>query len=168
MCKFYRTSALAAALVLATAVGTYAKPTTINKITLDVPDGFEMSKSSRGVEVKTPDEEVLTWFEVYKGSEGEALEAEHEKYWNDNDVAANGDPEVATAKSDDNIDVQTRFFEKATWKGKPTVLRYVRIGPMGPDQNYVLMTVWASPEGINAHGNDVVHMINTLSTNMKR
>ena len=161
MRQLFRTAALTSALLLAVSAGAHAKPTTINKITVDVPDGFEMSKSSRGVEVKTPDDEVLTWFEVYKGSDSEVVEAEHVKYWDDNKVASHGDPDVKNTKMD-GIDLQTRFYPNATWNGKPTILRYVRIGPVGPDAKYVMMTVWASPEGINAHGKDVEHMLGTL------
>ena len=55
------------------------------------------------------------------------------------------------------------FFPNATWQGKPTILRYVKLGPVGPSGAMVLMTVWASPEGINAHGKEVEHMLDTLN-----
>jgi hypothetical protein len=153
--------AVAAALFLSMPAAGYAKSTTIGDITLDVPDAFEASASARGVELKTPDEEVYTWFETYKGSEGDTLQAEHGKYWKENDVVLN-DPEM-TDKTSGDIHVATMFYPHATWQGKPTVLRYVKIGPVAASGTMVLMTVWASPNGINTHGKEVEHMLNTLN-----
>jgi len=125
--------AIAAVLFLSMSVAGYAKSKTIGDITLDVPDAFEASASARGVELKTPDEEVYTWFETYKGSEGDTLQAEHAKYWKENDVVLN-DPEMTDKKSGD-IHVATMFFPHATWQGKPTVLRYVKIGPVAAQRD---------------------------------
>jgi hypothetical protein len=161
MLQLTRKLAIAAALLLSMSAAGYAKSTTIGDITLDVPDAFKASESSRGVELKTPDEEVFTWFEVYKGSEGDTLQAEHEKYWKDNEVVPN-DPQMTDRKAG-NISVATMFYPHATWQGKPTVLRYVKIGPVAASGTMVLMTVWASPEGINAHGKEVEHMLDTLN-----
>jgi hypothetical protein len=160
MLHLTRKLAIAAALLLSMSAAGYAKSTTIGAITLDVPDAFVASASSRGVEAKTPDDEVFTWLEVYKGSEGDTLQAEHEKYWKENDVVPK-DPQITNRKFG-NISVSTMFFPNATWQGKPTVLRYVRIGPVAASGTMVLMTVWASPKGINAHGKEVEHMLDTL------
>jgi hypothetical protein len=154
-------SAIAAVLLLSMSAAANAKSKTIGDITLDVPDTFEASASARGVELKTPDEEVYTWFETYKGSESDALQAEHGKYWKENNVVLN-DPEMTDKKSGD-IHVATMFYPRATWQGKPTVLRYVKIGPVAASGTMVLMTVWASPNGINTHGKEVEHMLNTLN-----
>lgn len=159
MLHLARKLTVAVALLLA-APAAFAKNTTINDITLDVPDAFSASASARGVELQTPDEEVYTWFEVYKGSEGDTLQAEHGKYWKDNDVVLN-EPKMTDKKAGD-IHVSTMFFEKATWQGKPTIVRYVKIGPVAASGTMVLMTVWASPDGINAHGKEVEHMLDTL------
>jgi hypothetical protein len=159
MLRLIRKLTIAATLLLSMSAGGYAKSTTIGDITLDVPDTFAASASSRGVELKTPDEEVFTWFEVYKGTEGDTIQAEHEKFWKENDVVTN-DPQMTNAKVGE-INVATMFFPKATWQGKPTVLRYVKLGPVGGG-TMVLMTVWASPEGINKHGKEVEHMLDTL------
>jgi hypothetical protein len=161
MLHLTRKLTIAAALLLSMSAGGYAKSTTIGDITLDVPDTFVASASSRGAELKTPDEEVFTWFEVYKGREGDTLQAEHGKYWKENDVVPN-DPQITNRKAG-NIDVSTMFYPHATWQGKPTVLRYVKIGPVAASGTMVLMTVWASPEGINAHGKEVEHMLDTLN-----
>jgi hypothetical protein len=152
---------IAAVLLLSMSVAGYAKSTTIGAITLDVPDAFQASESDRGVELKTPDEEVYTWFEVYKGSESDTLRAEHAKYWKDNDVVLN-DPQTTDRKVG-AINVSTMFFPNATWQGKPTILRYVKVGPVAASGTMVLMTVWASPEGIKAHGKEVEHMLDTLN-----
>lgn len=161
MLHFARKLTIAAALLLSMSAAGYAKSTTIGAITLDVPDAFQASESSRGVELKTPDEEVYTWFEVYKGSEGDTLQAEHAKYWKENNVVLN-DPQITNKKSG-AISVSTMFFPHATWQGKPTVLRYLKVGPVAASGTMVLMTVWASPAGINAHGKEVQHMLDTLN-----
>jgi hypothetical protein len=160
MLHLTRKLTVAAALLLSMSAAGYAKSTTIGDITLDVPDAFAASESSRGIKLKTPDEEVFTWFEVYKGSDGDTLQAEHEKYWKENDVVPK-DPQITNRKFGDT-NVSTMFFPHATWQGKPTVLRYVRIGPVAASGTMVLMTVWASPGGINAHGKEVEHMLDTL------
>ncbi len=161
MLDFTRKLALAAGLLLSMSAAAYAKSKTIGDITFDLPDAFEASASAHGVEAKTPDDEVYTWFETYKGAEGDAIKAEHEKYWKENDVVLN-EPQMTDKKSGE-ISVGTMFFPKATWQGKPTVLRYVKIGPVAASGTMVLMTVWASPEGINAHGKEVEHMLDTLN-----
>jgi hypothetical protein len=160
MLHLIRKLTIAAALLLSMSAAGYAKSTTIGDITLDVPDAFEASASSRGIELKTPDEEVFTWFEVYKGSAGDTIQAEHEKYWKENDVVPN-DPQMTNTKVGE-INVSTMFFPNATWQGKPTVLRYLRLGPVAASGTMVLMTVWASPEGIKEHGKEVEHMLDTL------
>ena len=161
MLHLTRKLTIAAALLLSMSAAGYAKSTTIGAITLDVPDAFQASESARGVELKTPDEAVYTWFEVYKGSEGDTLQAEHGKYWKDNDVVLN-DPQLTDRKSG-NISVSTMFYNHATWQGNPTIVRYVKVGPVAASGTMVLMTVWASPEGINAHGKEVEHMLDTLN-----
>lgn len=161
MLHLTRKLAIAAALLVSMSAAGYAKSTTIGAITLDVPDAFQASESAHGIELKTPDEEVYTWFEVYKGGEGDTLRAEHEKYWKESDVVLN-DPQT-TDKKAGAISVSTMFFPHATWKGKPTVVRYLKVGPVAASQTMVLMTVWASPEGINAHGKEVQHMLDTLN-----
>jgi hypothetical protein len=161
MLHLTRKLTIAAALLLSMSAAGYTKSTTIGDITLDVPDAFKASTSSRGVELKTPDEEVFTWFEVYKGSEGDTLQAEHAKYWKENDIVPN-DPQITNKKAGD-INVSTMFFPNATWQGKPTILRYVKVGPVAASGTMVLMTVWASPQGIEAHGKEVEHMLDTLN-----
>jgi hypothetical protein len=151
---------IAVALLLSMSAAGYAKSTTIGDITLDVPDAFKASASSRGVELKTPDEEVLAWFEVYKGSDGDMVQAEHAKYWKENDIVLN-DPQITNGKAGD-VDISTMFFPNATWHGKPTIVRYVKLGPVAASGAMVLMTVWASPEGIKAHGKEVEDMLGTL------
>ncbi|MEW6437554.1 MAG: hypothetical protein AB1508_10370 [Pseudomonadota bacterium] len=161
MLHLIRKLTIATVLLFSMSAAGYAKSTTIGAITLDVPDAFQASESDRGVELKTPDEEVYTWLEVYKGSENDTLRAEHEKYWKDNDVVLN-DPQTTDRKVGD-INVSTMFFPNATWQGKPTILRYVKVGPVAASGTMVLMTVWASPEGIKAHGKEVEHMLDTLN-----
>ena len=140
-----------------------AKPVTINNISLDLPSSFTASDYDRGIETKTPDEEVFVWFETYKGSEADTLVAEHDKYWQENKVVPNEPNEKNTPADAGHAAVQTFDYKDATWKGKPTVLRYLRIGPIGAENSMVLVTVWASPEGINQHSKAVEGMLDSMS-----
>ena len=62
MLHLARKLTIAAALLLSMSAAGYAKSTTIGDFTLDVPDAFKASASAHGVELKTADEEVFTWF----------------------------------------------------------------------------------------------------------
>lgn len=72
----------ALAILLAVAPTTvHAAKTTVNDITLDVPAGYKVSSSKRGVLVKTPDGEVDVWVETFLGAETKKLLSEHASYW---------------------------------------------------------------------------------------
>ena len=158
--------ALAAAFLFALALPASAKPVTINDITIDLPASFRASDYSRGIETKTPDDEVYVWFETYLKGEADTLIAEHGKYWKENDVAF---PSAATERKikSGDIDIKSLDFKDATWKGKQTVVRYLEMGPLGAKAEMVLVTVWASPEGINAHGKDVEAMIDSMNVKIR-
>lgn len=55
-------------------------------VTVEVPEGFTASDTDRGVDIKTPDDEFIVWFETDKPSEQSALIDEHDTYWKDQNV----------------------------------------------------------------------------------
>ena len=144
-----------------------AKNVTINNITVDVPSSFQASEYKRGMEVKTDDDEVFVWFETSSGSETQGLVDEHNAYWKENDVALS-DPVEETSTQTSGTQQKTLDFKSATWKGKPTVVRYVFIGPMGPAKSMVVYTLWASPEGFRAHGQEVMGMLQSMNARVEK
>lgn len=156
------TSRIALMLVLALPVATaHAKTTTVNDITLDVPGGYEVSSSKRGIEVKSPDGEVYVWVETFLGAESETLLAEHKRYWKEQKVVL-GNPTTTTGKSGE-ADVENTNFPDATWKGDPTVVRYSAIGPFGSQKEMLLVTYWASPSGDKEFGDTIQKMVGDIN-----
>jgi hypothetical protein len=156
---------LCGALLIAP-VQAWAKTTTINDVTVDVPAGFTVESSSRGLLAKTPDEEVYVWVETYLPDEEEAIRGEHVRYWKHHEVALNDDP--VTKDTEGTPPVHSTAFLKATWKGDPTIVRYVAVGPFGPKKEMVLITYWASPEGDKAFNDKIVKMVDTMDVNIQK
>lgn len=150
-----------AALLALPATGVQAKSTTVNDITLDVPDGYKVSSSKRGVLVKSPDGEVDVWVETFAGSDSNTLMSEHASYWQKEKVEL-GAAETTTGKSGE-ANVENTNFPKATWKGDPTVLRYSAIGPFGSQNEMLLVTYWASPTGDQQYGDSIQKMVGNIN-----
>ncbi|MDB5511267.1 MAG: hypothetical protein JWR08_750 [Enterovirga sp.] len=116
---------------------------------VDIPNNLKTSATSRGIEVRTADEEVFFWIEIYVPADYDKLVAEHEKYFKNQGVVITGTPKVSVS-DEPNAKVQATDFP-ATWNGKPTVLRYLAIDPKLSGQNQILVSYWASPEGDRTH-----------------
>lgn len=119
-------------------------------VSLDIPAAWKSGASKRGVGVRSPDEKVYFWVEVYQPNELAEVSAEHLRYFAKEDVVATGEPSVVR-KSEDGVKVEMRDFP-ATWKGKPTVLRYFAVDPGLTTGHQILISYWASPEGDEIHG----------------
>lgn len=124
------------------------------------PSGWTVTDTRRGIEVKSPDEEVFVWFEVYAPDEYATLVREHEEYFKRQGVMIRGAPRVAedTGK---NHAVKASDFP-ATWKGRPTVLRYLAYDLHLASGKQILMTYWASPEGDRAHDKTMKGIIGSM------
>ena len=116
---------------------------------VDIPNGWKTSATNRGIEVRSPDEEIFFWIEVYLPAQYDAVVKEHEKYFKGQGVAITGEPKIATS-NEDGVKIQATDFP-ATWKGDKTILRYLAIDPNLPAKNQVLLSFWASPEGEKKH-----------------
>lgn len=116
---------------------------------IDIPNGWKTSATKRGIEVRSPDEEVFFWVEVYHPADLAAVRGEHERYFAGQGVKATGEPKVSRNETG-NVKIQATAFP-ATWKGAPTVLRYLAIDPGLPAGNQILISYWASPEGDKTH-----------------
>ncbi|TDR94852.1 hypothetical protein [Enterovirga rhinocerotis] len=116
---------------------------------VDIPGDWKTSATRRGVEVRSPDEEVFFWIEVYLPADQAAVSGEHERYFAKQGVKVTGEPTISRSE-EGGVKVQATAFP-ATWKGDPTVLRYLAINPGLPSGNLVLISYWASPDGDKAH-----------------
>lgn len=129
-------------------------------ISVEVPAGFESSKITRGVQIKTPDDEVLVWFELFAPRDRDTLIKEHDAYWKKEGVTLG--PEKDSKDEADGHTIIATAFNEATWKGKPTVVRYLFIDGGFPSKELILMSMWASPEGDKAHDADISAMIKSI------
>ena len=116
---------------------------------IDIPNGWKTSATSRGIEVRSPDEEVFFWVEVYLPAQYDALVKEHETYFKGQGVVITGEANVSSS-DEGGVKIQATNLP-ATWKGKKTILRYLAIDPNLPARNQVLLSYWASPEGDKKH-----------------
>lgn len=126
---------------------------------VDFPKGWSVTEIDRGVESRSPDEEVFLWFEVYASSEFNKVLKEHDTYF-----ARQGVKVVGEAKTSSNslagVTIQATNLP-ATWKGAPTVLRYL-VFDFGKANRQMMMSVWASPEGDKKHDAAVQGIIESL------
>jgi hypothetical protein len=159
----------AAALFLAVlAMPAAAEPVAISEekpvVVVDVPAAFVSKSMERGVQLKTPDGEIYVWFETFGPDEIDALIKEHNDYWAKEGVSLGGDTD-RFEKDFGGKKVVATDYKGATWKGKPTVIRYLAIDANLPSQKCVLMSLWASPESDKAHDDEVMGMIGSLKIN---
>jgi hypothetical protein len=126
---------------------------------LDFPDSWKISDIKRGIEAKSPDAEVYVWAELVPSDEVDAVQKEHDKYFEKQNVTmAKADP-----VSKDVDGRQWAFIEpQSTWKGKPTVVKYIIINPKVTSDKIVVFTYWASPEGDKNYDKEMDGVINSL------
>lgn len=129
-------------------------------VKLDFPAGWSVTDIKRGIEVKSPDQEVFVWFEVYAPNEYSTLVREHETYFKKQGVVIRGEPRTARDEGDNHAVKATDF--PATWKGRPTVLRYLAYDFRLPSGKQILMSYWASPEGDKAHDAAMKKIISSM------
>lgn len=113
------------------------------------PDSWPSSKVARGVEVKSPDEEVYVWFELAAPGDMPAVQKEHDDYFSQQGVTITGSSE--TVKSEVNGRAWSFTELKATSADGPSIIRYVAINPNVASGKIILMTYWASIDGHKTH-----------------
>lgn len=133
--------------------------------TLDFPDSWKISKIKRGIEAKSPDQEVYVWAELVPSDEVDAVQKEHDAYFEKQKVTmAKADP---VAKDVDGR--QWAFIEpQSTWKGKPTLVRYIIINPKVASDKIIVFTYWASPEGDKNYDKEMDGLINSLRASLAK
>lgn len=133
--------------------------------TLDFPDSWKISNIKRGIEAQSPDQEVYVWAELVPSDEVDAVQKEHDAYFEKQKLTmAKADP---VAKDVDGR--QWAFIEpQSTWKGKPTLVRYIIINPKVASDKIIVFTYWASPEGDKNYDKEMDGLINSLRASLAK
>ena len=127
---------------------------------VDIPDDWEVVDTKRGFGVKSPDKEVYFWIETFTPDQRASVVEEHVRYFTRQGVQITGEPKVKT-QSDQTLSVQETDFS-ATWKEKPTVLRYLVIDLHLPSQTQILLSYWASPDGDQEHDDEMSEIVGSF------
>ena len=132
---------------------------------LDFPDSWKISSIKRGFQAISPDEEVYVWGELVPADEIETVQKEHDEYFEKQKVTmAKADPVPK------EIDGHKWAFidPEATWKGKPTVIRYIIINPNVASGKTIVFTYWASPEGAKNYDKEMDGVLNSLKASLAK
>jgi hypothetical protein len=131
-------------------------------VAITFPQDWGVSRIPRGIEVKSPDEEVFVWFETFPAAAEKRVWSEHEAYFNRQGVTISGDPTIRT-NADGGVSV--RFIEfNAKWQGAPTVLRYLVFDLNLASKTQLMMSYWASPAGDKVHAEAMKAIIESLKS----
>jgi predicted Zn-dependent protease len=130
---------------------------------LEFPDSWKISNIKRGLQAKSPDEEVYVWAELVPSDEVNTVQKEHDDYFEKQKVTmAKADP---VPKEVDGR--KWAFIEpQSTWKGKPTVVKYIIINPGVASGKIVVFTYWASPEGDKNYDKEMDGVLNSLRASL--
>jgi hypothetical protein len=138
------------ALVATPGLAKTMKVTPENPVAIvDIPDDWDVVDTKRGFGLKSPDKEVFVWIETFTPDQRASVVAEHERYFARQGVQITGEPTVST-HGEGTVSVRATNFT-ATWKGEPTVLRYLLVDLHLPSQTQILLSYWASPDGDEEH-----------------
>jgi hypothetical protein len=132
---------------------------------LDFPDSWKVSTIKRGLQAKSPDEEVYVWAELVSSDQVDTVQKEHDIYFEKQKVTVSqADP--------DGKEVDGRKWAfitpKATYNGKPTVIRYIIINPKVTSGKIIVFTYWASPEGDKNYDKEMDGVINSLRASIAK
>ncbi|WP_332694697.1 hypothetical protein [Bosea sp. (in: a-proteobacteria)] len=126
-----------------------------------VPDTWASSKIARGIEIKTPDDEIYLWFELIAPGEIEALQKEHNRYFDKEGVTITGSSE--TMKQEVNGKAWSFTELKAKSKDGDSIIRYIAINPSVLSGKIIMMTYWASLDGHKLHDAAMKKVIDSLA-----
>jgi hypothetical protein len=164
VCAFCLTLALAGGVILpsnpslAGALSiTDADPVAV----VTIPDDWASSKIARGIQIKTPDEEIYVWFELVPPGEIDALQKEHNAYFDKEGVTITGASE--TMKQEINGRAWSFTELKAKTSDGDSIIRYVAINPNVASGKIIMMTYWASLEGDKEHDAAMSQMIKSIA-----
>ncbi|MDU0341518.1 hypothetical protein [Bosea rubneri] len=126
-----------------------------------IPDAWTSSKIARGVEIKTPDDEIYLWFELVAPGEIDTVQKEHNGYFDKEGVTITGASE--TMKQEVNGKAWSFTELKAKSKDGDSIIRYIAINPNVPSGKIIMMTYWASLDGHKEHDAAMKKLIDSLA-----
>lgn len=126
-----------------------------------VPDAWTTAKVKRGVEIRTPDEEIYIWFELVAPGEIDTLQKEHNSYFEKEGVTITGASE--TMKQEVNGKAWSFTELKAKSKDGDSIIRYIAINPNLASGKIIMMTYWASPEGDKEHDAAMKALVDSIA-----
>ncbi len=133
-------------------IGAFAKVT--------IPDAWNPREIERGVEAKSPDEEVYIWVESFNDDTIQTVMAEHESYFTRQGVTVTGKTKTVEATRNG---LQIKILDvPAIWKGKRTVLQYAIVDAGLPSGRKLLLTEWASPDGEKTYDPDTTAILDSV------
>jgi hypothetical protein len=164
VCAFCLTLALAAGVTLlpnpslAGALSiTDADPVAV----VTVPDDWSTSKITRGLQIKTPDDEIYIWFELIAPGEIDAVQKEHNGYFDKEGVTITGSSE--TVKKEINGRAWSFTELKAKSSDGDSIIRYVAINPNVASGKIIMMTYWASLDGDKEYDSAMNQMFKSIA-----
>jgi hypothetical protein len=95
----------------------------------------------------------------------ETVQKEHDEYFEKQKVTM-----AKTHPVGKEIDGHKWAFidPEATYKGKPTVIRYIIINPNVASGKTIVFTYWASPEGAKNYDKEMDGMLNSLKASLAK
>lgn len=127
-----------------------------------VPDDWSGKKISRGIQIKTPDDEIYMWFELIAPGEIDAVQKEHDGYFGSQGVSFVSQPESITVEINNRPWAISEVKAKSK-DGSDSVIRYVAINPKVASGKIILLTYWASLEGEKTHDAATNKMFESLA-----
>ncbi|HEV2511688.1 hypothetical protein [Bosea sp. (in: a-proteobacteria)] len=126
-----------------------------------VPDAWTTAKIKRGVEIRTPDEEIYLWFELIAPAELDTLQKEHNVYFEKEGVTITGASD--TVKQEVKGKAWSFTELKAKSKDGESLIRYIAINPNVASGKIIMMTYWASLEGHKTHDAAMSAIIDSIA-----
>lgn len=127
---------------------------------ITVPDDWEGKKVGRGIQIKTPDDEIYMWVELIPPNEIDAVQKEHNSYFDGQGVKIESAGETVQVEFNGRPWVISELKAKA--KGEDSVIRYVAINPKVASGKLILLTYWASLEGDKKYNDATTKMLENL------
>lgn len=128
---------------------------------ITIPDSWTHAKVERGLEIKTPDEEIYIWFELVPPDQITALQKEHDAYFAKEGVKFTSATETVTQEVNGRPWSFTEM--QATGPDGPSIVRYLGINPKVSSGKIIMMTYWASHEGHKKHDGAIKTMLDSLA-----
>lgn len=126
-----------------------------------IPDNWTHGKVDRGLEIKTPDEEIYLWFELVPPDQIAALQKEHDAYFAKEGVKFTSATETVTREVNGRPWSFTEM--QATSPDGPSIVRYLGINPKVASGKIIMLTYWASLEGHKKHDTAIKTILDSLA-----